>query len=82
MIKKLVGIVFICVCGACLFYGYQQYMDQTEGARVVDDFTQSSGLVDILPEDATKPEIPDETKFALVGAAITGLTGLVLVIRS
>lgn len=81
MIKRIIGVVFILGCGGCLIYGYTQYMDQTEGARAVDDFAQSTGLAEILPEDATKPEMPNETKVALAGAAVTGIIGLVLVIR-
>ena len=56
-------------------------MDQTEGARAVDDFAQSTGLAEILPEDATKPEMPNETKFAIAGAAVSGILGLALIIR-
>ena len=80
--KKLMGIVLILVCAGCLFMGYTTYMEETEGARAVDDFAQSSGLSKLLPEDATKPEMPNNTKFALAGAAVTGIAGLVLVIKS
>lgn len=81
MTKKVIGIVFIIACGGCLFYGYNQYMEKTEGARAVDDFVESTGIANILPEDATKPEMPAETKYAIAGAAITGVIGLGLIIR-
>ena len=81
MTKKLMGIVLIFACAGCLFYGYNHYMEETEGIRAVDDFAQSTGLANILPEDATKPTMPNGTKYALVGAALTGLAGVVLVMR-
>jgi hypothetical protein len=82
MIKKIIGIALIAACGACLIYGYTQYMDKTEGARAVDDIAQSTGIANILPEGATKPEVPKETKFAIIGALLTGVSGLVLIVRS
>lgn len=81
MIKKVLGVFFVGVSAVCLYWGYDQYMEKTEGARMVDDFAESTGLSEILPEDATKPEMPDETKFALLGAAITGIVGVVLIIK-
>ena len=80
--KKIPGIILICVCCASLFYGYNQYMEKTEGARAVDDFAQSTGISKVIGEDATKPEMPDETKYALLGAAVSGIAGLVLIIRA
>ena len=69
-------------CAGCLYWGYSTYMEETEAARAVDDFAQSSGLAKILPEDATKPEMPNNTKFALAGVAVTGIAGAVLLIKS
>ena len=81
MIKRIFGILLLVACVGCLFYGYNQYMKKTEGARAVDDIAQSTGIANILPEDATKPEMPDETKAALAGAVVTGLLGLGLIIK-
>ena len=82
MTNKLIGFVLLVACAGCLYWGYKTYMDETEVARAVDDFAQSSGISEFLAEDATKPEMPNNTKFALVGAAVTGIAGLVLVIKS
>ena len=82
MIKKVIGIALIVACAACSFYAYDQYMEQTEGARAVDDFAQSTGLSKVIGDDATEPEIPTETIVAGIGAALTGIAGLVLIIRS
>ena len=82
MTKKIIGIVLIGACAASAYYGYDQYMEQTEGARAVDDLAQSTGLSKVIGEDATKPEIPKETIFAGLAAAATGIAGLVLIVRS
>lgn len=81
MTNKLIGLILIVACAGCLYWGYTTYMDETEVARSLDDFAQSSGISKVIGEDATKPEIPNNTKFALAGAALTGIAGLVLIVK-
>ncbi len=82
MTNKLIGLILIIACAGCCYWGYSTYMEETEAARAIDDIAKSSGINKIIGDDATKPAIPNNTKFALAGAAITGVAGLVLVVKS
>jgi len=81
MFKRLFGLFLIVICAALAYFGYNQYMDKTKGARAIDDIAQSTGLANVLPEDATKPKMPNEAKYAFIAAGVTGVLGLALVIR-
>jgi hypothetical protein len=81
MFKRIFGVILIGICAVCAYVGYNQYMDKTKGARAVDDFAQSTGIAKVLPEDATKPKMPNEAKYAFIAAGVTGVAGLILVIR-
>ena len=44
MTNRLIGFILIVACVGCLYWGYTTYMDETEVARSLDDFAQSSGI--------------------------------------
>ena len=82
MTNKVIGIILVLASAGCGYWAYTTYMDETEAARAIDDLAQSTGVTKFIGEDATKPEMPNNTKFALAGAALTGISGLVLLVKS
>ena len=72
---KIVGIVCLVVCAACLFIAYERYEANAGNVQAMNQMMQSSPLGGMTGGAQLTPAMPAATKYALFFAAVTGLGG-------
>ncbi len=79
---KISGIAALIICAICIFVAVERYQNNSNNVRAMNQFTGSSPFSDMMGQMEMKPATPASTKYALVFALITGIGGIVLLIKS
>jgi hypothetical protein len=81
---KIVGIVALVICVVCIYVAIERYQTNANNVRAMNQFTGSSPFSTMMPQMQMemKPAMPAITKYAIVFALISGIGGVVLLIKS
>jgi hypothetical protein len=79
---KILGIVALVVCAICIFIAIERYQTNANNVKAVNQLRQSSPLSNMMGNAEVKPATPAATKYAALFAAISGVSGGVLLARS
>lgn len=79
---KIAGIAALVICVICIFIAVERYQNNADSVRAMNQFTGSSPFSGMMPQMEMKPATPAATKYALFFAAISGIGGIVLLVKS
>jgi len=79
---RVFGIVCLVICAVCVFVAVERYNTNAGNVRAMNSFQQSSPLGRMMGGGNMKPATPAATKYALLFAAISGIGGTVLLVKS
>jgi hypothetical protein len=79
---KVLGIVCLIVCAICVFVAIERYSTNASNVRAFQELHRTSPLGGMMSEMEMEPATPVATKYALFFAALTGIGGAILVVRS
>jgi hypothetical protein len=79
---KVFGIVCLVICAVCVFVAIERYNTNAKNVRAMNSLQQSSPLGGMMGGGNMKPATPAATKYAMVFAAISGIGGAVLLVKS
>lgn len=79
---KILGIVCLVICAVCIFIAGERYNTNANNVRAMNEFQQSSPLGGMMGGSPMKPATPAATKYALFFAALSGIGGGVLILKS
>jgi TctA family transporter len=78
---KIIGIVALIVCAVCIFIAIERYQTNANNVRAMNQMRNSAPFGDMMGPGPMRPATPAATKYALLLALISGLTGAVLLIK-
>ncbi len=78
---KWAGIACLVVCAICVFVAVERYQSNADNVRAMNALQHSSPLGGMMGGNM-KPATPAATKYALFFAALTGIGGIVLLVKS
>ena len=80
---KTFGVICLVVCALCAAVALERYNTNAKNVRAINSMRQSMPFGGGMPgATELKPATPAATKYALVGAVLTGLGGVVLLVKS
>lgn len=79
---KVFGIVCLVICAICIFVAIERYSTNADNVRAMNAFQQSSPLGRMMGDGNMRPATPTATKYALLFAAISGIGGILLLVKS
>lgn len=79
---KIAGIAALVICAICIFAAIERYQNNAGSVKVMNQLTGSSPFSGMMGQMEMKPATPAATKYALFFAAITGIGGAVLLVKS
>jgi predicted membrane protein len=79
---KVFGIVCLVICAVCIFVAIERYSANANNVRAINAFQQFSPLGVMMGGGNIKPATPAVTKYALLFAALSGIGGVVLLVKS
>ena len=79
---KIVGIVCLVVCGICIFVAFERYQSNAGNVEAMNNMRRSSPLGQMMGEGDLKPATPAATKYAALFAAMTGIAGIVCLVKA
>jgi predicted membrane protein len=79
---KVLGIVCLIVCAICVFVAIERYNANASNVRAIEELHRTSPLGGMMGDVEMEPATPAATKYALVFAALAGIGGAILVVRS
>ena len=79
---KLFGIVCLIICAVCIFVAIERYNSNAGNVKAMNTFQQSMPLGLMMGNGKMKPATPASTKYALLFAVLSGIGGIVLLVRS
>ena len=79
---KVFGIACLVICAICVFVAIERYNTNAGNVQAMNAFQQSSPLGGMMGGGNMKPATPASTKYTLLFAAISGLGGAVLLVKS
>jgi hypothetical protein len=77
---KIAGIVALVVCAICIFVAVERYQTNANNVKAMNQIQRSSPLGGMVGE--VKPAAPAATKYAAFFAAVSGIGGGVLLVKS
>ena len=78
---RVVGIVCLVVCGICLFVAFERYQANADNVAAMNEMGRGFPGSP-FGGSAMKPATPTGTKYALVFALVSGISGMVLIVKS
>ncbi len=79
---KVFGIVCLVICAVSIFVGVERYNTNANNVRALNAFHQSAPFGGMMGGGNLEPATPAATKYALLFAAISGIGGGVLLVKS
>jgi len=79
---KIAGIAALVVCAICIFVAVERYQTNANNAKAANQLLQSSPLSGMTGAGEIKPATPAATKYAAFFAAVSGIGGGVLLVKS
>ena len=79
---KIAGIVALVVCAICVFVAVERYQTNANSAEAANNLLQSSPLSGMMKAGEITPGTPAATKYAALFAAVSGIGGGVLLVKS
>lgn len=79
---KMFGIICLAICAVCIVVAVERYDTNAGNVRAMNAVQQSSPLGGTVGGGNMEPATPAATKYALLFAAISGIGGAVLLVKS
>jgi hypothetical protein len=79
-VMKILGIVALVVCLACVFVAVERYNTNAKNVKAMNQLAASSPLGGMMGQGELKPVMPAATKYAILFAVISGIGGGVLLV--
>ena len=79
---RIVGIVCLVICAICVFVAVERYQANAGNVRAMNAMRQSSPLGGMMGNVQMKPATPAATKYAMLFAVLSGVPGVVLLVKS
>ncbi len=83
---KILGVVLLVMCAVCIFIAIERYQTNANNVRAMNQMQQNSPFGGMMNQMTggmqMKPATPAATKYAALGALITGIAGAALLVMS
>lgn len=73
---KILGILLLVICAVCIFVAVERYQKNANNVRAMNEFSRSMPMGrTMIQGQSLKPAMPAATKYAILLALITGVSG-------
>jgi hypothetical protein len=79
---KVAGIVCLVICAICIFVAIERYQDNANNVQAIGRMVGSFPMSGMAGDINITPSVPAATKYAAFLAVLSGVGGMVLLLKS